>query len=478
MKYPPPVPFKEPLKKLVKLPVHFTSRKGFPPAKKIKIYDDTLRDGELMPGVAFAPEQKAEMAIALSRLGVHVMDVAFPSVSASERKSLQLCLQAKKIGKIREEVEIVAMCRALPKDIDHVIETVREIHLPADSVSILILSTASDLRLKYKLGKMFLKREGKSEKEWLGLPMEFYRAANNRMVTSAIAYARGRGIKNVEFGSEDASRSDLDYLLQWVSACTRAGGSRFCFADTVGCLTPESVDYYFPPVVKLAAENDVELHAHFHNDLGLAAYNCVRALSHGVSHAGVTICGIGEHAGNAPMEQVVMQLKLLYGINLPGFKYHLLTGTRKLIEKYSGISIQPHMPVVGEGVFSQESEIHLDGISTHPVIDQLIQEKIVSGTRKFVLGKHAGGDAIEETLKKRKNDLKRAGISVTRDLIQALTEQVKKLREKKILYQYTSEMVRRHYDDYYSLGVSEDELLDLALRTAQPDKFEREAVHA
>src|SRR5204862_449080 len=149
-------------------------------------------------------------------------------------------------------------------------------------------------------------------------------SANIKMITSAISYAREKGIEKIEFASEDASRANLDYILLWAKSCIDAGGTRLCFSDTVGCFTPDAVDYYFPPVVQITTKKGTELHAHFHNDLGIGAYNCVRALSHGASHAGVTMCGIGERAGNAPLEQVVMQLKVLYGIEIPDFRYDLL----------------------------------------------------------------------------------------------------------------------------------------------------------
>ncbi|MCB4756866.1 MAG: hypothetical protein LHV69_07545 [Elusimicrobia bacterium] len=458
------VELKEPLDKLIRTPTSFTKGKNFLSPDKIKIYDDTLRDGEQMPGVAFSPEQKLHLAKMLSDLGVHVMDVAFPAVGESEKKGLQLCLQAQKNGGIRPDIEILAMCRGVASDIDCVLDTVRQIGLSAADVAILILSTTSDLHLKYKLGKVFLKREGKAEKEWLSLPVDFYRAANIKMITSSIRYAREKGFKKIEFASEDASRAHLEYLLEWGRACIEAGGTRLCFSDTVGCFTPEAVDYYFPPIVEITTKKGVELHAHFHNDFGMGALNCVRALSHGASHAGVTMCGIGERAGNAPLEQVVMQLKLLYGVTLPNFRYELLVPIRKLIEDYSGIAIQPHMPIVGEGVFYHESGIHTAGIAINPAIYQFIPESLVGGKQRFVFGKHSGSVAVEEVLKKHETDLKNAGVTVTPQLVQQLLERVKELREEQIRASQTQSLIHAYYENYYSLGISEEQLLNLALK--------------
>lgn len=457
------VEFQEPLGDLIRDPLSLTARKNFLPPDQIRVYDDTLRDGEQMPGVAFSPEQKVELAKRLSDLGVHVMDVAFPAVSESEKKSLQLCLLAKKRGQIREDVEILAMCRAVRSDIDCVLETVKTAGFSPEAVSVLLLSTTSDLHLKYKLGKVFLKRESIAEEEWLRRPVGFYREANIKLITSAIGYAREKGIRRVEFASEDASRADLDYILQWGKASINAGGTRLCFSDTVGCLTPEGVDHYFPKVVEITTKKGIELHAHFHNDFGMAAINCVRALSHGASHAGVTMCGIGERAGNAPLEQVVMQLKMLYGITLPRFRYEELVPLRRMIERHSGIPIQPHMPIVGEGVFYHESGIHTAGIAIHPAIYQFIPEQSVGGRQKFVFGKHTGSVAIEEVLSKNKAALTKAGVRVNEELIQKLLERVKVLREKQIEAHNTEAIVSDYYKNYNSLGISEEELLDLAV---------------
>ncbi|MEK7306914.1 MAG: hypothetical protein AAB014_04690, partial [Nitrospirota bacterium] len=160
----------EPLDSLAIPPTFHTRHLSFPDPRKIRIYDDTLRDGEQMPGVAFSPDQKLILARMLSDMGVHVMDVAFPINSESDRKALQLIIAAQKRGEIRKDVEILAMCRSNHGDIDLVIDTLKEVGASPNDASILILSTLSDLHLKYKLGKMLLKREGMSGDKWLETP--------------------------------------------------------------------------------------------------------------------------------------------------------------------------------------------------------------------------------------------------------------------------------------------------------------------
>ena len=458
------VDLREPLHDLARPPSAFTGGKSFRKPGEIRIYDDTLRDGEQMPGVAFSPEQKLELAILLSEIGVHVMDVAFPVVSESDRRSLNLCVQAQRDGRIRKDIEILAMCRSSAGDIDSVVDTLSEIGAAPDSVSVLVLSTLSDLHMKYKIGQFLLKLEGRDQKDWLDLPVEVYRRANIRMITGAVSYARERGFSRVEFAAEDASRSTLEYDIEWALGCVRAGGTRFCFSDTCGVLTPEAVDHFFPPIVK-ALPPGIALTAHFHNDLAIGAINCVRALSHGATHAGVTANGIGERAGNAPLHQVVMILKELYGITLPGFRYDLLVELRRAVERYSGIAMQPHEPIVGEGVFSHESGMHTAGIVIHPAIYQFLREESVGGTQRFVFGKHTGAAAVEHVLRKHGPVLRARGIEINEALVKHLVGLVKEKREQKLCTSAPERFIEDYYRNYHALGISEEELIQFALAT-------------
>jgi len=453
------IEFHEPLETLIRHPKAFTGKLRFPDPSKLRIYDDTLRDGEQMPGVAFSPEQKLELAKFLSDMGVHVMDVAFPMNGESDCKALQLIVQAQKRGEIRKNLEILAMCRSNPVDIDMVIKTVQEIGASPDDVSVLILSTFSDLHVKYKLGKALLKREGKPVDKWLETPLEFYRKANINMVCDAIKYARSKGISRIEFASEDSSRGNIEYGIRWAKACIKAGGTRMCFSDTCGVFTPEAVDYYIPKMVK--ALDGIPMTAHFHNDFGLGTLNTVRALSHGATYLGVTANGIGERAGNTSIHLTVMVLKELYGVEIPGFKYEKLVELRKMIEKYSGVPIQPHEPIIGEGVFAHESGIHTAAIVINPAIYQFIREEEVGGTRKFIFGKHSGTAAVEAVLRKNEEKLKENRIEITPELVQKVLEKVKIIREKKINSGLYEKFIEEYYRNYGNLGISEDELIKI-----------------
>src|SRR5947209_1390065 len=241
---------KEPLDQLAVPPTQFTRHLKFPDPASVRVYDDTLRDGEQMPGVAFSPEQKLELAQLLSNMGVHVIDPAFPAVSESDRKALQLIVQAQRRGTIRKDIEILAMCRSLKEDIDAVADTVTAVGAKPDDVSVLVLSTLSDLHLKYKLGKTLLRRAKQPEDQWLSRPMDYYREQNLGLITRAIRYARERGCWCVECTPEAGSRSDVAYGEVWAKACVAAGGTRMCLWDTWGAVTPEGVDHYIPPLVK------------------------------------------------------------------------------------------------------------------------------------------------------------------------------------------------------------------------------------
>ncbi len=454
--------FKEPLSELIASPTDFLKDANFPPAEKIKIYDTTLRDGEQMPGVAFSPGQKLELAKALSDIGVDIIDMGFPSAAISDRHALQLIMQAKRRGEIREDMEVLVMCRSNIGDIQVTMDTLTEINIHPNEVTFFIFTSGSDLHLKYKIGKTLLKREGKDLSEWMDLPVSYYREANIRMSVEAIKFAVDHGVESIEFGGEDGSRSDVDYQIELAKACYDAGGTRYSFPDTVGCFTPEGVDYYIPKIVKAFPGRDFVVH--FHNDFGMANINTVRALSHGATVPTCTVNGMGERAGNAPLHQVVMTLKFLYGIELPRFKYDKLIKLSRTVEEYSGIPVGSHEPIVGAGVFTHESGIHTAGLEIDLSIYQVIPPESVGTKMKYVFGKHSGEVAVRAVLSKdiNRRGLERDGVKVTDELIQAVTMFVKDSRQKRTRSDSFSNVTEAYYLAYDSLGITELRLVELA----------------
>src|SRR5947207_9708134 len=323
-----------------------------------------------MPGVAITPKDKYELARMLSDIGVHVMDVGFPSVSEGERETLRLVLEGRKRGELRPELEVVCMMRSTKGDIDATMRVIDKLGHKRDEVTYFIFTSASDLHVKYKLGKTLLHRDGLPESEWLELPVSYYREANIRVMWEAIKYAREQGATSIEFGGEDGSRADVDYIAQIHRAGMEVGGTRPSTPDTVGCYSPFAVREYIPAIK--AAAPDAPLVVHFHNDLGLGAWNTVMALGSGAEVFTTSVNGIGERTGNAPMHQVLLQLRYLFGIDLPGFRYERLRQLARRMERFSGLTVQPTEPGIGLNVFSHESGIHTAGMLIHPAIYQLI----------------------------------------------------------------------------------------------------------
>jgi isopropylmalate/homocitrate/citramalate synthase len=453
------VELREPLEQLIHSPRQFTAGTTFPRASEIRLYDTTLRDGEQTPGVAFAPEQKFELACMLSDAGVHMLDVGFPSAAPSERKSLQLILDAKKRGRIKSE--IVVMCRSSAKDIDVTLDFLSGIGAKPHDVSLFVFTSGSDLHLKYKIGKTLLALEGRKTEEWLDLPVSFYREANIKMSTTAIAHARSRGVAVVEFGGEDGSRADVDYLIELAGACYQAGGARYAYPDTVGYFAPEGVDYYIPRIV--AAFPDKPLVIHFHNDFGLAAYNTVRALHHGATIPTVTVNGIGERAGNAALHTTVMILKELYGVTIPGFRYDMLWQLKTKVEEMSGLPVGAAEPIIGHNVFTHETGIHTAGITIHPAIYQVVQPEMVGSHLRFLFGKHSGAVAIEAVLQRNEAKLTRGGVAITPKLVQTLLKLIKDIRERRASNADHAQEIRQYYSNLNNLGLTEDDLVSYAL---------------
>lgn len=455
------VEFREPIEDLIRDPREFTRDIPFPPASELRIYDTSLRDGEQMPGVAYTPEQKYEICRRLADIGVHIMDVGFPAVSADERRALQLIMQGKRRGEIRADLDVVVMCRSNPKDIDATLQALEEIDVAPSEVTFFIFTSGSDLHMKYKIGKTLLAREGKAESEWLDLPLSFYRQANIRMQCDAIRYARSRGVHDVEFGGEDGSRGDVDYFIELFRRGLEAGGTRPSWPDTVGCLTPEATRWFCSRIVA-ALPKDVCLLNHFHNDYGLGTINCITSLACGFRAFTVTANGYGERAGNVPLHQVVTALRVLYGVEIPGFRYDKLNEVARFMERMSGFPVQAHEPVIGANVFSHESGIHTHAMLIDRRMYEAVPADLVGGRMQFIFGKHSGLAVVEATLRKHEARLRQAGVAVDAELSKRVLEEVKRVREERARTGGVAALVDRYYENMRRLGLTEDDVLEIA----------------
>ncbi|MDQ2873258.1 MAG: hypothetical protein M3R35_09040 [Candidatus Eremiobacteraeota bacterium] len=458
--------FREPIERLIRDPREFTRALDFPDPAQIRLYDETLRDGEQMPGVCFTPDQKFEIAKRLSDIGVHIMSVGFPAASAGDRKTLQLVMEGKRRGELGN-TEIVVMCRSTPKDIDVTADTLEQVGIAPSDVTFFIFTSGSDLHLKYKIGKTLLKLEGRDPSEWLDLPLEFYRNANIKLQCDAIRYARSRGVTNIEFGAEDGSRGDVEYFIQYFKAGMDAGGTRPAWPDTVGCLTPEAAKWYGSRIVA-AMPKGLPMVCHFHNDYGLGTINAITALGCGFKVVSVTANGYGERAGNVKLHEFVTALNVLYGVEIPGFKYGKLRELARFMERASGIPMQQHEPIVGAKVFAHESGIHTHAMLIDHRMYEAVPAQLVGGETNWVFGKHSGVALVEDTLTKHAHELAAHGVTVTAELAQCVTEEIKRLREERAASSKSEEAIEAYEDAMRRLSISEEDVAGIAIALAKP----------
>lgn len=327
--------------------------------KKILVHDTTLRDGEQTPGVSLLPEEKLSIAKALDDIGVNVIEAGSAITSAGEQESI------KKIAGENLRAEISSFARIVKDDID------KALWCGVDSV--FLVAPTSDLHIKYKLG---IDRE-----ELL------------KRMTDAIDYSKEHGLI-VDLCAEDGSRTDIDFLEKVMKKATECRIDRFTVADTVGIMTPERISGIF---MRLAEKAKVPLGIHCHDDLGLATANTVFAVRSGASIIDVAVNGLGERAGNASLEEVVMALKLGYGYET-GIKTEKILALSELVEKICGVPVPPNKAIVGENAFTHEAGIHVDGILKKAETYEAIKPELVGARRTFVLGKHVGVKSVKKML--------------------------------------------------------------------------------
>ena len=353
---------------------------------KVRIFDTTLRDGEQTPGISITPEQKVQIAIKLDELGVDAIEAGFPIVSQGEMQAIRT------IAKQGLTAEICGLARAVQGDIDAVID--------CDLSYVHTFIATSDIHMKYKLK---MSRDEVLEK-----------------AICAVDYAKRHGIQ-VEFSAEDATRSDRQFIKKVFKAVADAGADRLDIPDTVGYATPP----YIAELVKdvdAAAGRQLPLSMHCHDDFGLAVANTITGINAGASCAHVTINGLGERAGNASLEEVVMALQCLYN-GKHNIKTELLYETSKFISNVMGIIVQPNKAVIGENAFGHESGIHTHGIINNPLTYEPISPELVGRKRWLQAGKHAGAHGIKAMLED-------FGIIPTDTQLHDIVEKQKKLADK------------------------------------------------
>ncbi|MEK6987545.1 MAG: 2-isopropylmalate synthase [Candidatus Thermoplasmatota archaeon] len=351
--------------------------------RKVRIFDTTLRDGEQTPGVALGTADKVAIAQVLDDLGVDSIEAGFPANSPGEFEAV------KAVADAGLRAKICTLNRTVQSDIDTSMKAgVDEIH---------IFIATSDIHLKHKLK---MSREQVVEKAmW------------------AIDYAKAHGL-TVEFSSEDATRTDLDFLKHVHAKVQEAKVDRIDVADTVGTISPQAMRYL---IGQLKEVTRVPIAVHCHNDFGLATANSLAAVEAGAEQVHVTVNGIGERAGNASLEEVVMGLHAFFGIET-GVDTTKLTRASKLVSRLTGVMVQPNKAIVGDNAFTHESGIHVHGILGDQSTYEAMVPDLVGKERKIVVGKHTGVHSVE-------NRLQEYGFSLTKDQLGSVTARVKKLAE-------------------------------------------------
>lgn len=345
----------------------------------VRIFDTTLRDGEQSPGATLTSGQKLEIARALARLGIDVMEAGFPAASPDDLEAVRTI--AKEVGHKtvdgREPPIICGLARTTKNDIDQAWEAVRHAAKPR----IHTFLATSDIHMKYKL---------KME------PKEVMKRAEEM-----VSYARSL-CADVEFSPEDAGRSDPAFLYEVLALVIRAGATTLNIPDTVGYTVPEEYGSLIAGIIKNTKGIDnCIVSVHCHNDLGLATANSLAGIRAGARQAEVTINGIGERAGNTALEEVVMALhtrRPMYNLRTGIDTTHIYR-VSQLVSENTGIVVQPNKAIVGCNAFAHEAGIHQDGMLKNATTYEIMRPESVGVTKtNLVLGKHSGRHAFKARL--------------------------------------------------------------------------------
>ncbi|MBG0790069.1 MAG: 2-isopropylmalate synthase [Desulfovibrionaceae bacterium] len=366
-------------------------------ADRVYVFDTTLRDGEQSPGATMNLDEKIRMAHQLETLGVDIIEAGFPIASQGDFEAVQAIARA--VG----DVQVAGLCRAVVGDIDRCWEAVKN----AKNPRIHTFLATSEIHMKHKLGK--------TAEEVVA------------MIDKAVRHA-GEYTDNVEFSAEDASRSDWDFLVRVAEVAIEAGARVVNIPDTVGYTQP--FEYY--DLIKYLMDNvknmdKAMLSVHCHNDLGSAVANSLAAVRAGARQVECTVLGIGERAGNAALEDLVMAIntrKELYNVET-GINTEQIFPSCRRLSQIIGMPIPPNKAIVGANAFAHESGVHQDGVLKNRLTYEIMTpESIGLMSNEIVIGKHSGSHAV-------KSKAVELGYSLDDDQVQVLFKAVKDLADRK-----------------------------------------------
>jgi 2-isopropylmalate synthase len=362
--------------------------------RRIKIFDTTLRDGEQSPGIALRPDEKAEIARALEQLGVDVIEAGFAVSSPGDHAGVAAVAAAV------SNTTVASLCRTTQGDIDASVDALRG----AQRTRLHVFIATSPLHMERKLGL---------------LPEQVLEE-----VERAVSYARERA-DEVEFSAEDATRSEPAFLAEVCRIAIAAGADVINLPDTVGYMLPEELARMLGEVRSLCPELErVELSVHCHDDLGLAVANSLAGVAAGATQVECTINGLGERAGNAALEEVVVALRVRsesFAVE-SGIDVRHLAATSRLVSELTGYVVQPNKAIVGANAFAHEAGIHQDGILKEVSTYQIIDPEELGLTTTLPLGKHSGRHAFARACTQ-------AGFRLDRDSLDAAFVRFKRLAD-------------------------------------------------
>jgi len=366
--------------------------------EKVIIFDTTLRDGEQAPGASLTSQQKLEVAYQLEKLGVDIIEAGFPISSPDDFKGVNL------VAKNIKKSIICGLARCIKKDIEAVFEALK----PAKKKRIHIFLATSKIHLKYKFKK--------AEKEILDLACQATRLSR-------------KFFEDIEFSPEDATRTDKEFLYRVIEAVIREGASTINIPDTVGYSYPQEVFFLIKDILNNVPNiNKAVISIHCHDDLGMAVANSLSAVLAGARQVHCTINGIGERAGNASLEEVVMAIKTRKDVfkNLyTQVNTKEIMRASRLVSTLTGFVVPPNKAIVGSNAFRHESGIHQDAILKKRITYEIINPSEVGIEKtQLVLGKHSGRHALKKRLKE-------LGFKLNKKKIDEIFEKFKKLADKK-----------------------------------------------
>lgn len=335
--------------------------------QQIVIDDTTLRDGEQTAGVAFSLEEKICIARTLDEIGVGELECGIPAMGKEEQNSVKALVD------LGLNARLITWNRAVPADIQASIDS----GVKAVDISL----SVSDIHIQHKLRK---------DRNWV-----------KEQLKTALGFAKHHNLY-VSVGGEDASRADLDFLVELMTVAKELGADRFRFCDTLGILDPFTT---FEKVSFLAERVKLDLEVHTHNDLGMATANAIAGIRAGARFVNTTVNGLGERAGNAALEEVVMALKHACKVELP-IDSSRFVEVSKLVGQASCRPVPEWKAIVGEKVFSHESGLHVDGVLKYPGNYEGYDPSEVGLNRHMVIGKHSGRHGLQSRMEALGIDLK------------------------------------------------------------------------